>query len=181
MSGLIINARHRLAWHQRLVSDASTAMMWGGWLWLWSPVLRSSTWLAGLGVRSYPTLAKLLASGSADDLQRSVVALVGASGTLLVWSRLPARKVRAAPIPTTGEYARHFEVPEHELQAGRRASVCVVHHDASGRIVHVECREPAGCASGAAARHAAPAPSRPPPQLQRRSSVTRSPEKAGCR
>jgi poly-beta-1,6-N-acetyl-D-glucosamine biosynthesis protein PgaD len=142
MSGsLIINARHRLAWHQRLFSDASTAMMWGGWLWLWSPVLRSSDWLAALGVRSYPTLMKLLASGSADDLQRSVVALVGTTGTLLVWTWLPARKARPSAL-SVRDYARHFELPEHELQAGRHASVCVVHHDDEGRIVQLECREP---------------------------------------
>ena len=29
---LIINARHRLRWHQRLCSDASTVLMWGAWL-----------------------------------------------------------------------------------------------------------------------------------------------------
>jgi len=151
MSGsLIINARHRLAWYQRLFSDASTALMWGGWLWLWSPVLRSFAWLADLGVRS-PTLMKLLASGSADDLGRSVVVLAGTSGTLLVWSWLPARKVNAAAPLSLRDSARHFELPEHELQAGRRASVCVVHHDESGRIVQLECLQPAGRAEAIAA------------------------------
>lgn len=143
MSGpLIINARHRLAWHQRLFSDASTAMMWGGWLWLWSPILRSPDWLAGFGARSYPTLMKLLASGSADDIQRSALALVGTTGTLLVWAWLPARKARASAALSVRDYARHFELSEHELQAGRRAAVCVVHHDDEGRIVQLECREP---------------------------------------
>lgn len=143
MSGsLIINARHRLAWHQRLFSDASTAMMWGGWLWLWAPILRSSLWLSGLGARTYPTLEKLLVSGSADDIGRSLVALVGTSGTLLAWTWLPARKARAVAALSVREYAHHFELPEHELQAGRRASVCVVHHDDHGRIVQLECRAP---------------------------------------
>src|SRR5512133_1306490 len=135
MSGsLIINARHRLPWQQRLFSDASTAMMWGAWLWLWTPVLRSSAWLVDLGVRSYPSFMKVVASGSAENLQHSFVALVGTSGTLLAWSWLPARKVRvAAPALSVRDYARHFELREHELHVGRRASVCVVHHDDSGR------------------------------------------------
>jgi poly-beta-1,6-N-acetyl-D-glucosamine biosynthesis protein PgaD len=140
---LIINARHRMAWHQRLLSDASTAMMWAGWLWLWSPLLRSFRWLADVGARSYPMLVNRLASGSADDLQLSVIALVGASGTLLVWARLPGRKECASSKAlSVRDYARHFQLHEHDLQAGRRASVCVVHHDAAGGIVRLECRGP---------------------------------------
>ena len=145
MSGsVIINVRHRLAWHQRLLSDASTALMWGIWLWLWSPALRSFAWLADLGARSIPALMAQLAVGPAGDLHHSVVAFAGASGTLLVWNRLPARKMcaPAAAELSVREHARHFRLPEHDLQAGRRASVCVVHHDDAGRIVRLECRAP---------------------------------------
>jgi poly-beta-1,6-N-acetyl-D-glucosamine biosynthesis protein PgaD len=146
MSGsLIINARHLLPWYRRLFSDASTAMMWGAWLWLWTPVLKSSAWVVDFGLRSYPSFMNLVASGSAEDLQHSFVALVGTSGTLLAWSRLPSRKARAsAPAPSVRDYARHFALREHELHLGRRASVCVVHHDDSGRIVRLETRDPAG-------------------------------------
>jgi poly-beta-1,6-N-acetyl-D-glucosamine biosynthesis protein PgaD len=143
MSGsVIINARHRLAWHQRLLSDASTAMMWGIWLWLWSPALRSFAWLADLGARSFPALMTQLASGSGGDIHHSVVALAGASGTLLVWNRLPARKICApAAELSVREHAHHFRLPEHALQAARHASICVVHHDEAGRIIRLECRE----------------------------------------
>jgi poly-beta-1,6-N-acetyl-D-glucosamine biosynthesis protein PgaD len=151
MSGsLIIDARHRLAWHQRLFADASTAMMWGGWLWMCTPILRASAGLVDLSVRS-PTLMKLLASGSADDLGRSVVALAGTSGTLLAWNWLPARKVCAAAPLSLPEYARHFGLPQRELEAARGASVCVVHHDESGRILQLECRNPAAGAEAIAA------------------------------
>jgi poly-beta-1,6-N-acetyl-D-glucosamine biosynthesis protein PgaD len=147
MSGsLIIDARHRLRWHQRLVSDASTALMWAVWLWLWSPALRSFAWLSDLGIRSYPAVMKLLASGQAFGLEGYVVALFGTSGTLLVWNRLPASKVRAPEVQSLRDYARHFEVPEHELQASRCASICVVHHDESGRIVRLESRDACGAA-----------------------------------
>ncbi|WP_242393222.1 poly-beta-1,6-N-acetyl-D-glucosamine biosynthesis protein PgaD [Anaeromyxobacter oryzisoli] len=146
---LIIDARHRLAWPRRVLSDASTAVLWGAWLWLWSPILKSAAWLAELGTPSYLTLSQLLPSGSAVDLQRSVMALVGTSGTLLVWNRLPARKLRASSALSVRDYARYFGVPEHALQAGRRAAVCVVHHDDSGRIVEIECRAPAACPAAA--------------------------------
>lgn len=146
MSGsLIINARHRLAWHQRLLSDASTAMMWGGWLWLWAPLLRSFRWLATIGARSFPAVWNVLASAPADELQVSFVALVGTSGTLLALNWLPSRKICASEAQVSvRDYARHLRLPERELEAGRHASVCVVHHDDSGRIVRLECREPAG-------------------------------------
>jgi poly-beta-1,6-N-acetyl-D-glucosamine biosynthesis protein PgaD len=140
MSPLIIDARHRLRWHQRLFSDASTAMMWGIWLWLWSPMLRSFGWLAHMGARSYPPAAKLLGSGPSMDLDHYVMALVGTSGTLLAWNWLPASRVELADARSLTDYARHFELAEHEILAGRRASVCVVHHDDRGRIVRLECR-----------------------------------------
>jgi poly-beta-1,6-N-acetyl-D-glucosamine biosynthesis protein PgaD len=151
MSGsLIINARHRLAWHQRLFSDATTALMWGAWLWLWYPLLKAPAWPADLGARLYPVLMKLLASGSPENLPRSVVALVGTSGTLLVWSKLPARKASASSL-TVRDYARHFALPEQAIQAGRRASVCVVRHDEHGRIVQLEPRAPLGQVPAASA------------------------------
>jgi poly-beta-1,6-N-acetyl-D-glucosamine biosynthesis protein PgaD len=153
MSGsVIINARHRLAWYQRLISDVSTALMWGVWLWLWSPALRSFAWLADLGARSIPALMAQLAVAPTGDLHHSVVAFAGASGTLLVWNRLPARKICApAAELSLREHARHFHLPEHELVAGRRATVCVVHHDEAGRIVRLESREPTTCSEAMAA------------------------------
>ncbi len=140
---LIINARHRLAWHQRLVSDASTAMMWAVWLWLWAPILRSSGWLADFGLRFYPSLLKVLGSGSPEDIPRSLMALVGTSGTLLVLNQLPAPRTRAAAALTVRDYARHFDLPADELLTGRNAAVCVGHHDDEGRIVRIDARGPA--------------------------------------
>jgi poly-beta-1,6-N-acetyl-D-glucosamine biosynthesis protein PgaD len=139
---LIIDARHRLRWHQRLLSDASTAILWSGWLLLWAPLLRAYASLAHLGARVSPALAKLHLLGSDDGLQYSLAALLGASGTLVVWNRLPARRACAAPPPSLREYARHFDLPEHELRAGHEAAVCVVHHDEHGRIVRLERRDP---------------------------------------
>jgi poly-beta-1,6-N-acetyl-D-glucosamine biosynthesis protein PgaD len=142
-ASLIIDARHRLRWHQRLLSDASTAILWSAWLWLWLPLLRAYASLAPLGARITPGLAKLLVLGSDEGLPQSVVALIGASGTLIVWNRLPARPACAAPALSLGDYARHFQLPEPELRAGREAGVCVVHHDEHGRIVRLERRDPA--------------------------------------
>jgi len=135
---LIINARDRLRWHQRLWSDASTLLMWGAWLKLWYPVLRSFSWATDFSFLSRVTHLTLLSSGHAIDLPRYAVALAGTSGTLLLWNQLPSLKMRTPEAPTVSDYARHFELPVGELLAGRERSVCVVHHDEGGRIVRVE-------------------------------------------
>ena len=127
---LIINARHRLRWHQRLCSDASTVIMWGAWLKLWYPMLRSSGWVADLA----------FLSDSAGDVQRYAVALASTSGTLLLWNQLPASKVSFPEVQSLADYARHFELSEEEILAGRGTSVSVVHHDDLGRITRVERR-----------------------------------------
>ncbi|HEX6592911.1 MAG TPA: poly-beta-1,6-N-acetyl-D-glucosamine biosynthesis protein PgaD [Moraxellaceae bacterium] len=137
---LIINARQHLRWHERLFSDASTAMLWGVWLWLWRPVLSTVNWLAALGASFQPTLMKLLANGSPLNIEGGVVALVGTSGTLLLWNLLPARKAEAPQVHTLRDYAGHFQLPEQDILAGRASSVCVVHHDEQGRIVRIEQR-----------------------------------------
>jgi poly-beta-1,6-N-acetyl-D-glucosamine biosynthesis protein PgaD len=136
-TSLIINARRQLHWQQRLFSDTSTALMWGGWLYLWRPFLAAAGALSNL----QPMLVKLLGGTSPATLVYSLVALVGSSGTLLLWNLLPARKActaqREQSLP---DYAAHFQLPVQAIVQGRSASVCVVHHDADGRIVGIETR-----------------------------------------
>jgi poly-beta-1,6-N-acetyl-D-glucosamine biosynthesis protein PgaD len=134
----IINARHRLRWHQRLVSDGSTLLLWGAWLKLWLPLLRAAPWFVKAGVVSHLASTRLAPFGSSHDVGRYALALAGTSGTLLLWNQLPAPR-RGAPVAIADD-ARHFGLPEAEIRAGRAASICVVHHDEAGRIVRLEPR-----------------------------------------
>lgn len=143
-NSLIINARHQMPWRRRLFSDATTAMLWGCWLWLWRPVLSAFNWLAGFGasftnfiVHFHSALPKII-NGSGLGFEGGVVTLVGTSGTLLLWNLLPARKVSMPEVQTLRDYARHFDLPEQTILAGRAASVCVVHHDDNGHIIGIE-------------------------------------------
>jgi poly-beta-1,6-N-acetyl-D-glucosamine biosynthesis protein PgaD len=140
MSGsLIIDARRLVPWPRRLCSDLSTSMMWGIWLKLWVPLWAG--WLPQLAARSQPGSFDRLVSGSAtQSVQCCVLALAGISGALLVWKELPANGVRAPKALALRDYARHFGLPEDAIVDGRLASVCVVHHDESGRIVRLETR-----------------------------------------
>jgi len=139
-TSLIIDARDRLPWTHRFAWEASTAALWGGWLWLWAPLLKAGMPLARLSVLLPPWLLSADHTLGADGFPLSLVALAGTSGSLLVLSKLPVRKPGAGEALPVEEYARHFEVPEQVIEAGRRATTCVVHHDADGRIARIECR-----------------------------------------
>jgi poly-beta-1,6-N-acetyl-D-glucosamine biosynthesis protein PgaD len=140
-TSLIIDARDRLPWHQRFAWDASTAALWGGWLWLWAPLLRASDSLARVDPSIHPWIMKLLRALGAGNLSLAAVALAGTSTTLVAWRNLPVRRPAARAALPVAEYARHFELPEQVIEAGRGAAVCVVHHDADGRIARIECRD----------------------------------------
>jgi poly-beta-1,6-N-acetyl-D-glucosamine biosynthesis protein PgaD len=142
-TSIIIDARARLSWHQRIAWEASTAALWGGFLWLWAPLLKTGASLARLGVELPPWLPNLLPAGGAGSLPLSIVALAGTSGTLMALNKLPVRRPQADEALPVAEYARHFQITEQLIEDGRNASICVVHHDDDGRIAGIECRAPA--------------------------------------
>ncbi len=139
-TSLIIDARDRLPWAQRFAWEASTAALWAGWLWLWSPLLKAGGSLARLSLHPPPWLASVTSVLDASGLSMSLVALAGTSGTLVMLRRLPLRKPGRGEALAVAEYARHFELPVAVIEQGRCASTCVVHHDAAGRISSIECR-----------------------------------------
>jgi poly-beta-1,6-N-acetyl-D-glucosamine biosynthesis protein PgaD len=53
---------------------------------------------------------------------------------------LPEHRVgdNALKAKQTDDYARYFDLPEHEIEQGRSQKITVVHHDELGKIVRVE-------------------------------------------
>lgn len=140
--GLIINARHHLSWYVRLCSDAGTAVMWIGWLYLWRPLMQMFIWLNSWGASFRIGVTKVLSNTPTLTLEGSVIALLGTSSTLLLWSLLPSKQVKTAhQVSSLRDYARHFDLPEQQIRVGRDTSVCIVHHDAQGKITHIETVE----------------------------------------
>lgn len=138
-STLIIEASDRLAWHQRLASTASTAALWGGWLWLWAPLVKAAGQLAQLGPKLPVWGLDALPAGG-PSLPLSLIAFAGIPGTVVAWRKLPRRRAKVESELPVSAYARRFELPEHVVEAGRRSAVTVVHHHPDGRISHIECR-----------------------------------------
>jgi poly-beta-1,6-N-acetyl-D-glucosamine biosynthesis protein PgaD len=152
-TSIIIDARNRLSWQQRFAWEASTAALWAGWLWLWAPLVKTGVTFASIGFALPPWLPTLFPAGSPGSLPLSIVALAGTSGTLMALNKLPMRRQLADEVDDAlpvSEYARHFQVPETVIEAGRSAAICVVHHDADGRIAGIECRDAAPAPAHAA-------------------------------
>ena len=112
-NSLIIDLRRQLPWHKRYASTTSTAMMWAVWLLLWRPL----------------------------GIEHGITALIACAICLLLWSHvLPEHRVggNALKAKQTDDYARYFDLPEHEIEQGRSQKITVVHHDELGKIVRVE-------------------------------------------
>jgi poly-beta-1,6-N-acetyl-D-glucosamine biosynthesis protein PgaD len=136
----IINARNQLRWHRRLCSDATTGLLWAGWLWLCRPAVFAVTRLLGLGLGIRHPAVKLLTLGAPVTLESTVLALVGTSGLLLLWNRVSSQPALRPQLTVLPDYAGHFGIDTQAIAAGRNSSICVVHHDEQGRITRIEAR-----------------------------------------
>lgn len=154
---LIINVRDQLHWYQRLTTDVCTAAMWGGWLYLWRPVVSLLAWLHGWGLIMHPAnvtaagrhaafaghqaAPHAVAAGTSLISMDGLLTLAAAACMLMLWSLLPARKIKSqSRVTTVRDCAEYFDLPEQQIRDGRDTSVCVVHHDEEGRIVRIEQR-----------------------------------------
>jgi poly-beta-1,6-N-acetyl-D-glucosamine biosynthesis protein PgaD len=139
---MIINARRELAWRHRAVSDVLTACLWVGWILLWIPVFRKLHEVIRLHLTFGLAAREVLDTVTPISIEHSLIALVGTSTLLLLWSLLPKRAVvHAHATLSTGDYARHFALPEHEIRAGLGARICVVSHDDEGTITGIVVRD----------------------------------------
>jgi poly-beta-1,6-N-acetyl-D-glucosamine biosynthesis protein PgaD len=134
----IINARHQLRWQRRLVSDASTALLWAGWLWLCRPAVFALTRLLGLALGLKHPATRLLTSDAPVSVEGTVLALAGTAGLLLLWNRLSAQPALRPQTTVLPDYAGHFGIDTQTIVAGRHSAVCTVHHDEQGRITRIE-------------------------------------------
>ncbi len=141
-STLIIEASDSLAWHRRFASTASTAALWGGWLWLWAPLVKAAGQLAQLGPKLSVWGLEALPAGG-PGLPLSLVAVAGIPGTVGAWRKLPRLRAKVESALPVSAYARRFDLDEQVIEEGRRSAVTVVHHHADGRIASIECREAA--------------------------------------
>ncbi len=148
---LIIDVRHKLPWRQRIVSDTGTAGLWMAWLWL----CRSGIGVIGLlrVAATHPAALGLIAAGSAAVLFSGALTIGGASGALWLWNKIVGGQHEEAPV-SAPNYAAYFGISDPQLHRCRSAQVCIVHHDAEGRILAIETEIPhppaAADASGAA-------------------------------
>ncbi len=135
-NSLIIDVRRQLPWHKRYFSTTTTAIMWAGWLLLWRPFI-----LVWVLIELQKThLAQRLMAAFSQGLEHGITALFMCAVALLLWGLLPSKCVhkKHAIEKALPDYARYFELPEQEIQAGRQQKVTTLHHDENGKIIRVE-------------------------------------------
>lgn len=138
---LIINVKRQLPRHQQWLSNASTVMMWGMFLYLWRPVFHIALWMGSVhaGTRLLQSMGLIDAPGASLSLLQDVLPAVLASALLLMlWSRLPAIYTNALQHPADDtQQAQHFAINAEQLADARHTQVCVVHHDEQGKIIDI--------------------------------------------
>jgi len=138
---MVINARGEFSLWRRILSDLVTLLMWAGWLLLWLPVLVKLHQVVALHMRFEPAAIEVLDVITPVSLEHSIIALVGTSALLLLWSLLPSRGVtHAHAVQGLDDYSDYFDLDAGEIIAGRESRVCVVHHDDHGNIIGIEPR-----------------------------------------
>ena len=139
---LIINARRDLSLPRRLLSDVVTALMWCGWLFLWLPVFLKLHQVVALRMYFAPAAVEVLDVITPISLKHSIIALLGTSGLLLLWTLLPSRRLsHARGVQMLDDYAEYFDIEPAEILAGRNSRICVVSHDEHGNIIGITARD----------------------------------------
>ena len=138
---MVINARGEFSLWRRILSNIVTLLMWAGWLLLWLPVLLKLRQVISLHMHFELAAIEVLDVITPVSLEHSIIALVGTSALLLLWSLLPSRSVtHAHALQALEDYSEYFELDEGEILAGRESRACIVHHDEHGNIVGIEPR-----------------------------------------
>lgn len=140
---LIINVRRHIGWHRRLLSDIATAALWVIWFCLWIPVIVKFHQVILHHLNLQTAAIEALDVMAPIPVVHSVIALVGTSALLMLWTLLPKRKVTHAHAAVTIEdYARYFGLDPQDIQAGRASRICVATHDEGGNFVEIAVKVP---------------------------------------
>ena len=115
-----------------MLSDMGTAGLWGLWLWLCRPALGMFGWVRGAWIQH--GVSHLIAIGATSGIERGAFALCSACGVVWLWGRLVHPRRNPAKLTYSPNYAVHFGLSDLQLHRFRMSQVCVVHHDADGRI-----------------------------------------------
>ncbi|WOE30519.1 MULTISPECIES: poly-beta-1,6-N-acetyl-D-glucosamine biosynthesis protein PgaD [unclassified Acinetobacter] len=137
-SGLIIDLRRQLPWHQRYASGTSTALMWAVWLLLWRPVII----VTGLIALQKHHVIQHIFDGLSIGIGHGLTALVACSIALLFWSNfMPAITITKTSAKCVSDYSNHFHLPIALIEHGRQQKISVIHYDEHGKITQIEPSE----------------------------------------
>lgn len=131
----IIDVRRSLPWRRRIASEFATFAVWIGWSVLCLTTFASSAHAAAAGHRVNQSAIHSAAPPSGQIEAALALAALGISA---LWAVPRLRRTAPRTLAQTPDYASHFGLSETLVATGRTSQVCVVHHDASGRILAIE-------------------------------------------
>lgn len=132
---LIIDVRNQVPWHKRYLSNTTTAMLWGCWLFLWRPLV---IFIGYISIQK-PHLVEHFFSAIAHVLENGFTALLACAVSLWLWSHfIPSKTKAQAKDKSLEEYAGHFNLDANSLMLSRKQKIATVHHDADGKITYID-------------------------------------------
>lgn len=132
---LIIDLRARLPWHRRYMSNTTTAILWGFWLFLWRPIVLIASYIA----IEKPHLIHYFFLTFTKVIENGFTALLACAVSLWLWSNfMPSKSRKQAQAKSLSEYAEEFGLEAPQLNLLRQQKVSIVHHDMNGRITHID-------------------------------------------
>lgn len=141
METLIINKRRELPVTKRLLWDGMTLLLWGGWIYLWKPLLVVFYEIVTLKVEPEKISDVLIRNIGVIPFETAIFMLLATPAVLFVLSRLNRHKAQSEHLVYEPEdYAEYFDLDPAKLHACVQSSLVTVHHDAHGDIIRIEQR-----------------------------------------
>lgn len=139
METLIINKRHEMPKRKKFLWDGITVVLWGGWIYLWEPVILVLYKIVMLNAPVSELSEVIYDEVNAIPFDKAVFMLIATPIILFILSRLNRHLAPSEHlIYESDEYAAHFNVDHNELLKSLDSQFITVHHDEVGRITHLE-------------------------------------------
>lgn len=131
----IIDVRRSLPWRRRIASEFATFAVWIAWGVLCLSTFASSAHAAAAG---HHVNRPGIHTAAPSSGQVEAVLAFAALGLSALWAVPRMRQTAPRAFSKSPDYAAHFGLTASLLENGRTSQVCVVHHDALGRILAIE-------------------------------------------
>lgn len=136
---LIINKRHEMPRHKRLIWDILTIALWLGFIYLWKPLLIVFYGIITLSVPANEIADWIYENISSVTFEHAIMMLIATPIVLFVLSRLNRhREPSEHLIYHSEDYSNYFGLSQEELQSSCESQYVTVYHNEHGHIISLK-------------------------------------------